>query len=98
MAKLHKYPQITHFVVMLNNNMRRDQRVKDYLAAYQLTENNGTYTLMIRLDVCMANNPHECKYWTQTYYVNDHELSGEKTMYYLQRDVTDVILDLHDDR
>ena len=46
----------------------------------------------------MANNPHECKYWTQAYCVNDHVLFGEKTMYYLQRDVTDVILDLHVDR
>ena len=94
LTKLHKCPQITHFVVML----RRDQRVKDYLDACHLTENNGTYTLMIRLDVYMANNPHECKYWTQTYCVNDHVLFGEKTMYYLQRDVTDVVLDLHVNR
>ena len=46
----------------------------------------------------MANNPHDCKYWTQSYCVNDHVLFEEKTMYYLQRDVTDVILDLHVDR
>ena len=98
LTKLHKCPQITHFVVMLNNHMRRDQRVKDYLAACHLTENNGTYTLMIWLDVYMANNPHECKYWTQTYCVNDHVLFGEKSMYYIQRDVTDVILDLHVNR
>ena len=38
LTKLHKCPQITHFIVMLNNNMRRDQRVKDYLAACYLTE------------------------------------------------------------
>ena len=51
LTKLYKCPQITHFIVMLNNNTRRDQRVKYYLAACHLTENNGTYTLMIRLDV-----------------------------------------------
>ena len=51
LTKLHKCPQITSFIVMLNNHIRRDQRVKDYLAACHLTENNGTYTLMIRLDV-----------------------------------------------
>ena len=78
--------------------MRRDQRVKDYFAACHVTKNNGTYTLMIRLDVYMANDPHEYKYWTQAYCVNDHVLFGEKAMYYLQRDVTDVILDLHADR
>ena len=65
LTKLYKCPQITHFIAMLNQNMRRDQRVKDFLAACHLTENNGTYTLLIRLDVYMANNPHECRYWTQ---------------------------------
>ena len=98
LTKLHKCPQITHFIVMLNNNMRRDQRVMDYLVACHLAENNGTYTSMIRLDIYIASNPHECKYWTQAYCVNDHVLFGEKTVYYLQRNVTDVILDLHVDR
>ena len=46
----------------------------------------------------MANNPYECKYWTQSYCVNDHVLLGEKTMHYLQRDVPDVIIDLLVDR
>ena len=50
-TKLYKCSQITHFIVMLNQNMRRDQRVKDYLVACHLTENNGSYTLLIRLDV-----------------------------------------------
>ena len=80
---------------MLNNHIRRDQRVKDYLAACHLPEHNGTFTLMIALDVYMANNPLTCKYCTQTYCVNDHVLFGETIMYYLQRDVTDVIVDLH---
>ena len=98
LTKLYKCSQITHFVVMLNQNMRRDQRVKDYLAACHLTENNVTYTLLIRLDVYMANNPHECRYWTQAYCVNDHVLFGEKLVYYIQRDVKDVIYDLHVER
>ena len=66
LTKLHKCSQITSFIVMLNNQIRRDQRGKDYLAACHLTEHNGTYTLMIRLDVYMTNNPLTCKYWTQT--------------------------------
>ena len=57
---------------------------------------NGCIT--IRLDVYMTNNPLTCKYLTQTYCVNDHVLFGEKALYYLQRDVTDVIRDLHTDR
>ena len=43
----------------------------------------------------MENNPTVCKYWTQTYSVNDHVLFGEKTVYYLQSDVSDIIMDLH---
>ena len=78
---------------MLNQNMRRDQRVKDFLAACHLTENNGSLTLMIRLDVYMSNNPLECRYWTQACSVDDHVIFGEK-MYYLQRDFTDVVYDL----
>ena len=105
LTKLHKCPQITHFIVMLNNHMRRDQRVKDYLAACHLTENSGTgtYTLVISfwMYTC-ANNPHDCKYWTQTYCVNDHVLFGTQRMInvleVIQRDVTDVILDLHVNR
>ena len=49
----------------------------------------------VRIDVYMENNPHVCKYWTQTYSVNDHVLFGEKVAYYLQRDVSDIIMDLH---
>ena len=80
LTKLYKCPQITHFITMLNQNMRRDQRVKDFLAACHLTENNGSFTLLIRLDVYMTNNPNECRYWTQAYSVDDHIFCGEKTM------------------
>ena len=95
LTKLHKCPQITHFIVKLNTTLRGDQRVRDYLAACHLTENNGSFTLSVRMDVYIENNPTVCKYWTQTYCVNDHVLFGEKTMYYLQRDISDTILDLH---
>ena len=69
---------------MLNQNMRRDQRVKDFLAACYLTENNGSFTLLIRLDVYMTNNPLECRYWTQAYSVDGHVTFGKKNMYYLK--------------
>ena len=63
---------------MLNQNMTRDQRVKDFLAACHLTENNCSFTLLIRLDVYITNNPLECRYWTQAYSVDDHVTFGEK--------------------
>ena len=95
LTKIHKCPQITHFIVMVNSTIRRDQRVRHYLVASHLSENNGSFTLLIRIDVYMENNPTVCKYWTQTYCVNDHVYFGEKTVYYLQRDVSDIIMDLH---
>ena len=95
LTKIHKCPQITHFIVMLNSTIRRDQRVRHYLAASHLSENNGSFTLSVRIDVYMENNPTVCKYWSQTYCVNDHVLFGEKSVYYLQRDVSDIIMDLH---
>ena len=46
----------------------------------------------------MANNPLECRYWTQCYTVDNHVMFGETTQYYLQRDFTDMIYDIHVDR
>ena len=98
LTELYKCSQITHFITKLNQNMRRDQRIKYFLAACHLIENNGTFTLLIRQEVYMTNNPLACRYWTQTYNVNDHVTFGEKTEYYLQRDITDMVYDLHVDR
>ena len=77
-TKLYKCPQITHFITMLNQNMRRDQRVTDFLSACHLTENSGSFILLIRLDVYMTNNPHECRYWTKAYNVDDHIILGRR--------------------
>ena len=98
LTKIHKCPQITRFIVRLNSTLRGDQRVRHYLAASHLSENNGSFTLSVRIDVYMENSPTVCKYWTQTYSVNDHVLFGEKVVYYLQRDVSDIIMDLHVDK
>ena len=48
--------------------------------------------------IYMTNNTHECRYWTQAYSVDGHIIFGEKTLYYLQRDFTDMIYDLHVER
>ena len=81
----------------MHQNIRRDQRVKDYLAACHLVENNGSFTLLIRVDVYMTRNPLECRYWTQSYIVNEPFLFGERTQYCIQRDFTDMIYDIHVD-
>ena len=57
LTKIYKCPQITYFIVKLNSTLRRDQRVRHYLAACHLTENDGSFTLSVRIDVYMENNP-----------------------------------------
>ena len=60
LTKIHKYPKITHFIVRLNSTLRRDQRVRHYLAASHLSESNGSFTLSVIIDVYMENNPTVC--------------------------------------
>ena len=66
LPKLHKSPQILHFIILLHYKLRRDQRV-----ACQLGEHHGSYMLLIRVDVYMTNNPLECKSWLHIYNLND---------------------------
>ena len=95
LPKVHKSPQILHFINLLHQKPRGDQRVKDYQVACQLVEHHGSFTLLIRVDVYMTNNPLECKSWLQTYNVDDKFSFGDKTHYYLYQDYQDHIYDLH---
>ena len=57
LPKIYKCPQLIQFITLMHQDIRRDQRVKNHLAACHLVENNGPFTLLIRVDVYMANNP-----------------------------------------
>ena len=96
LTKNHKCPQINTFYskVKLHTQERSESQTLFSSKSF-LSESNGSFTVSVRIDVYMENNPTVCKYWTQTYSVNDHVLFGEKTVYYLQRDVSDIIMDLH---
>ena len=54
LPKLYKSHQITQFITLMHQNIKRDQSVKNYLAACHLVENNGPFTLLIRVDVYMT--------------------------------------------
>ena len=97
LPKLHNSPQILHFITLLHYKLRGDQRVRDYLVAYQLVEHHGSYTLPIRVDVYMTNNPLECKSWLQSCNLDDQFSFVERTHYYLHKDFGDYIYDLHVD-
>ena len=56
LPKLHKSPQIAHFLSLLHGKIKGDQRVRDYLVVCQLAEALGMYNLVVRVDLFLANN------------------------------------------
>ena len=97
LPKLHKSPQILNFISLLHNKIKGDQRVKDYLVVCQLVETLGLFTLLIRVDIFMTNNPLELKSWVQTYNLNDPINFGDRTHFFITRDFIDRIYDYHVD-
>ena len=95
LAKLHKSPQIAHFLSLLHGKMKGDQRVRDYLVVCQLTEAPGMYNLVVRVDLFLTNNPLEFKTFTQIYNLNDHVYFGDQMQFYIVRDFVDRIHDLY---
>ena len=84
-----------NFISLLHNKIKGDQRVKDYLVVCQLDETLGLFTLLIRVDIFMTNNPLELKSWVQTYNLNDHIDFGDRMHFFIIRDFLDRITDYH---
>ena len=95
LPKLHKAPQIAHFLSLLHGKIKGDQRVRDYLVVCQLAEALGMFNLVVRVDMFLANNPLELKTFTQIYNLNDHVYFGDQLQYYLCRDFVEKIHEFH---
>ena len=95
LPKLHKSPQICHFINLLHGKIKGDQRVRDYLVACQLVDTLGNFTLIVRVDLFLTNNPLELKTFTQTYYLNDHVDFGDKMQFYVGKDFMEKIYEFH---
>ena len=95
LPKLHKSPQIAHFLSLLHGKIKGDQRVKDYLVVCQLAEALGMFNLVVRVDMFLANNPLELKTFTQIYNLNDHVYFCDQLQYYIVRDFVDRIHEFH---
>ena len=95
LPKLHKSPQIAHFLSLLHGKIKGDQRVKDYLVVCQLAEALGMYNLVVRVDMFLANNPLELKTFTQIYNLNDHVYFGDQLQFYIVRDFVERIHEFH---
>ena len=81
LPKLHKSPQIAHFITLLNNKIKCDQRVNQFLVTCQLVEAQGLFNLVVRVDLYMANNPLELKTFINIYNVNDSVDFGDRMQY-----------------
>ena len=95
LPKLHKSPQICHFLSLLHGKIEGDQSVRDYLVVCQLVDTLGMFTLIVRVDLFLANNPLELKTFVQTYNLNDHVDFGDKMQYYIGRDFMERIYEFH---
>ena len=95
LPKLHKSPQIPHFLSLLHSKIKGDQRVKDYLVVCQLVETLGMFNLIVRVDLFLANNPLELKTFVQIYNLNDHVDFGDKIQYFIGRDFVERIHEFH---
>ena len=95
LPKLHKCPEICHFITLLNQKIKANHQIRDSLIACQLVENQHVFTLIIRLDVFLINDPFTLKSWHQSYNLDDMPSFTAKLHYYLQRDFVDKVHDAY---
>ena len=95
LPKLHKSPQIGHFISLLHNKIKCDQRVNNYLVTCQLAEAQGLYNLLVRVDLYMVNNPLELRTFIHIYNVNDSVDFGDRMHYIMWRDFGEKIQEYH---
>ena len=72
-----------------------NHQIRDSLIACQLVENQHVFTLIIRLDVFLINDPFTLKSWHQSYNLDDMPSFTAKLHYYLQRDFVDKVHDAY---
>ena len=95
LPNLHKCPEICHFITLLNQKIKANHQIRDSLIACQLAENQHVFTLIIRLDVFLINDPFTLKSWHQSYNLDDIPSFTAKLHYYIQRDFVDKVHDAY---
>ena len=91
LPRLYKCPGICHFLTLLNQKVRPNYEIRDALIACQLIENQHVFTLIIRVDVFLVNDPFAIKSWYQSYNLDDMPSFTARLHYYVQRDFVDKI-------
>ena len=95
LPKLQKCPEICHFITLLNQKIKASHQIRDSLIACQLVENQHVFTLILRLDVFLINDPFTLKSWHQSYNLDDMPSFTAKLHYYIQRDFLDKVHDAY---
>ena len=83
LPKLYKCPEICHFITLLNQKVRANHQIKGSLIACQLVENHHVFTLIIRLELFLINNPFTLKSLHQSFNLDDMPSFTAKLHYYL---------------
>ena len=86
LPKLYKCPEICHFLTLLNQKVRPNHEIRNALIACKLVENQHGFTLIIRVDVFLVNDPFAIKSWYQSYNLEDMPSFTARLHYYVQRD------------
>ena len=89
--KLYKCPEICHFITLLSQKVKHNHEIRDSLLACQLVENQHVFTLNIRVDVFLVNDPFAIKSWYQSYNLDDMPSFTGRLHYYEQMDFVDKI-------
>ena len=89
--KVYKCPEICQFISLIHQKTRPDHMIRNSLIACQITESQHMYTLIIRADIYLVNNPFEIKSWCHTYKLDDMVQSASKIHFNVQKDYLDKI-------
>ena len=87
--KVYQCPEICPSITFLYQKVKLNHEIRDALIAYHLVENQHVYTLIIRVDVLLANDPFAIKSFYQSYNLDDLPSFTTKLHYYVQRDFVD---------
>ena len=83
------------WIYLLNQKIKANHQIRYSLIACQLVENQHVFTLIIRLDVFLINDPFTLKSWHQSYNLDDMPSFTAKLHYYIQRDFVDKVHDAY---
>ena len=91
LLKVYMCPEICHFITLLYQKVKPNHEIRDVLIACQLVENQHVFTLIIRVNAFLVNDPFAIKSWYQSYNLDDMPSFTTRLHYYVQKDFLNEI-------